>query len=399
MMRSAFFSVGFRPFFASGILFSALALFVWAAFWQPDAQSIITTHFNPFGGFLFWHPHELITGFALAIIMGFLLTAARNWTGLETAPPTGLFILWLLWLFARGVMAYGNDLPFAVVLTSQIIVPLLAALFIARPIIQKRMWRNIFAPVILVLFALFDCALLYQIDTHGIVPSPLLHANVLLIVIMITMIGGRVIPFFTANKLGVKLPSESKSVFLAATIPLVLLVIIYLLTANILADNVITRTLTASCAALLFIAHSMRLKLWHHRDIWQQPMLWSLWLFYGALPLGFLVLALTPVLKNWIDLGSIPIHILAIGGVMGLILSMVSRVSLGHTGRVIVHDKVIITAFALLTISLLVRTLFIAVFGLSMQLIMLSAILAACSSLLIFIRFAVIWLTPRPDGK
>ena len=116
MIRSALFSIGFRPFFASGILFSAIALFIWGAFWQLDAQSIVTTNLNPFGGFLFWHPHELIMGFALAIIMGFLLTATRNWTGLETAPPLGLLVLWLLWLVARFIMILGADLSFYICL-------------------------------------------------------------------------------------------------------------------------------------------------------------------------------------------------------------------------------------------------------------------------------------------
>lgn len=399
MIRSAFFSVGFRPFFASGILFSALALFVWAAFWQLDTQATVLTHFNTVGGFLFWHPHELIMGFALAIIMGFLLTAARNWTGLETAPPIGLFILWALWLFARWVMAYGNELPFLVILTSQIAAPLLAAVFIARPIIQKRMWRNIFAPVILLIFALFDCTLLYQVNNHGVIPSPLLHANVLLILLMISMIGGRVIPMFIANKLGIQKPNEPQSVFLTAILPLVVLMITYVLADDFSSTDRFTRIVTICCAALLFVSHTLRLITWHHKGIWKQPMLWSLWLFYAALPLGFLVLALAPILENWVHLGSIPIHILAIGGIAGLILSMVSRVSLGHTGRVIVHDKVIVGAFALLIASLLVRTLFIAVLGLSSQLIMLSALLAASSCLLIFVRFIVTWLTPRPNSK
>ena len=132
MIRSPFFSIGFRPFFASGVLFAAIALLIWAGFWQFDIQSTLVTTLKPFGGFLFWHPHELIMGFALAIIMGFLLTAVRNWTGLETAPPAGLFLLWLSWLLARCTMAFSDGIPFTPLLISQILPALLAAIFIAR---------------------------------------------------------------------------------------------------------------------------------------------------------------------------------------------------------------------------------------------------------------------------
>lgn len=390
MIRSAFFSIGFRPFFASGIVFCTFALIIWGGYWQPGFNELISSKLNPVGNFLFWHPHELIMGFALAIIMGFLLTAARNWTGLDTAPPVGLFILWLFWLNARFIMLLGHDLPSIVILISQIIVPLLAAMFIARPIIIKRMWRNLFAPIILVLFAAFETAIIMQLSDTKMMPSQLFHASILLIVVMITMIGGRIIPLFTANKLGIDKPVETKVSFLAALIPLIILLMIKLLPIN---DT--THSLSIACCAILFIAHSVRLKNWHHKGIWKQPMLWSLWTFYASLPLAFLIMAIEPILDNWITLGSIPIHILGIGTILGLCISMVSRVSLGHTGRVIIHDHLIVSAFALLIASLLVRTLFIATLGLSGQLIMLSALLAATSCLLIFIRFIAIWLTPR----
>lgn len=394
MIRSALFSIGFRPFFASGILFSAIALFIWGAFWQLDAQSTVTTNLNPFGGFLFWHPHELIMGFALAIIMGFLLTATRNWTGLETAPPLGLLVLWLLWLVARFIMILGADLSFYIILAIQISVPLLAAMFIARPIILKRMWRNIFAPSILVLFAAFDAAILYQVQENGAIPSQLLQACIFLIAILITMIGGRIIPLFTANKLGIKNNTESTPTFVASLLPLIALLI-----ASLLPKHEIISVTTYGCAAILFIAHSQRLKIWYHPGIWQHPMLWSLWGFYATLPLGFLVISISPLIDPWTQIESVALHVLAIGAICGLILSMVTRVSMGHTGRVITHDKIIVSAFILLFISMLLRTLMVAILGLNTQLITISAAIAGFSFLLIFCRFIYIWLTPRPDGK
>lgn len=390
MIRSPFFSIGFRPFFAAGTLFGALALLAWAAFWQLDTQGILVNNMQPFGGFLFWHPHELIMGFALAIIMGFLLTAVRNWTGLETASSNGLLLLLALWLFARYTMACSEQFSFKVILISQILPPLLTALFIGIPIIKKQLWRNLFAPGILIAFSILDIFMLYQVQQNQIVPSHILSSAILLIMVLITMIGGRIIPFFTANKLGIPKVEEPKPIFLACVIPLVILVFI-----SLLPDNESLNFVKNSCAALLFLSHSLRMVNWHHKGIWSHPMLWSLWVFYGALPLGFLFMALNP----FFELGTVPLHIMAVGSMCGLIVSMISRVSLGHTGRVIHHDAIILIAFAAIGASVLLRTLAVGILGMNTLLIILSAVLAAISLSLIFMRFIYVWMTPRPDGK
>lgn len=390
MIRSPIFSIGFRPFFAVGTLFGALALLAWAAFWQLDTQGILVNNMKPFGGFLFWHPHELIMGFALAIIMGFLLTAVRNWTGLETAPPSGLILLLVLWAFARYTMACGDQFNFVTILLSQVLPPLLASVFIGVPIIKKQLWRNLFSPGILVGFALLDAVMLVQLNQTKLIPTQLLYTSIFLILILITMIGGRIIPFFTANKLGIKKVEEPKPIFLLSIIPLVLLAVL-----TLMPQNDIVRAMEIGCAAVLFVSHILRMGIWHHKGIWKHPMLWSLWIFYGALPLGFLFLALSPLF----DFGSVPLHIMVIGAMCGLIVSMVSRVSLGHTGRVIHHDNIILLAFATIVASVLLRTLAVGILGMSTELILLSAICAAVSLSLIFMRFIYVWATPRPDGK
>ena len=391
MIRPAFFSIGFRPFFASGILFAALALLLWSGFWQLSLESSLLSHLSPFGGLLFWHPHELIMGFALAIIMGFLLTAVRNWTGLETAPPLGIFIIWLSWVLARISMLWSEGFSFYALLAIQVAPALLAAYFIGKPILQKRLWRNLFAPGALLVFAILDIIMLFQMHNEQIVPRDWFYAALLLIVFVITMIGGRVIPFFTANKLGVAKPNEPKFVFLLTVVPLLLMIVLQLLGLN---D--ISKVLIQICAALLFVANAIRLFIWHQKAMWSEPMLWSLWLFYAALPLGFLFMV---VPASIIQLGSIPIHILAIGGICGLIISMVSRVSLGHTGRVITHDAYIVSAFVLMLSALVMRTGMVFLLGLQTKLIIISAYLAAASLLVIFFRFIYIWATQRPDNK
>lgn len=386
MIRSAFFSIGFRPFFASGILFGAIAIIIWAGIWLPQTQINIDRILSPVGGFNFWHPHELIMGFSLSIIMGFLLTAVRNWTGLETATPSGLFVIWLAWLWARFVMAFGADYSFTLVVISQVLPALLAAAFIASPILQKKMWRNLFAPITLIMFALLDVAMLYQQHDLNLQPSQLFAAAIFMIIFLITMIAGRVIPFFTANKLGIKKWDEPKPLLLISAIPLILM-----MCAQAISDDTLRMYISSGLAAVLFISHCLRLFHWHDKAIWQHPMLWSLWLSYASMPIGFLALMLEPILQ----LGNIAIHIFALGTLSGLIVSMVSRVSLGHTGRTIIHDPIILSVIMCMLIAMIIRTLAVALIGFHVGLIIASAAFASLSLALLFTRFVMIWLTPR----
>ena len=364
-----FFSIGFRPFFASGTLFAAIALMLWGIFWQ-SGSNILT----PVGGMLFWHPHELLMGFAQAIIIGFLLTAVRNWTGLETANPATLCLLFASWWGARCIMALGAGLPLPVIVISQLITPFLAALCIGVPIIQKRMWRNLFAPSLLLLVALLDGVMLIHIETK------------------------QTLPLFTANRLKTTKPVESRPALMLCVLPIILLIV------GLIGESLMTHpgqwgsgiaSWPAQCLlGIVSIAHAYRLFRWHTPGIWRHPMLWSLFVFYAGIPAGFALLALNPHLQ----LGSVPWHMLTVGAMSGLIISMVTRVSLGHTGRVIVHDHIILTAFFCLLASALMRTLGVALFSLHPHLILGSAVLASISMALIFLRFTLIWLRPRPDA-
>ena len=383
-----FFSIGFRPFFAAGTLFAGLALLLWALFWLPETHSIFVNLPQPTGGFLFWHAHEMLFGLAQAIILGFLFTAVRNWTGLETASPQTLILLLSFWLQARLLMLVGASLDSIYVVASQTITPVMAAVLIAIPIVKKRMWRNLFAPCALLLFALFDAASLLRLY-QGHFPYETLHACLLLIIFVITMIGGRVIPLFTANKLGLRKIPEPQAFGALATLPILGLIVL-----EFAPDRDVYSYLSSGLALALFIAHSMRLIRWYDSGIWTEPMLWSLFVFYSALPLGFLFWTL----DMHMNVANTHLHMLAVGTICGLIISMVSRVSLGHTGRTITHDYIIVSAFILLACAFLMRSFGVMVFGSGAEIISASALLASFSFLLIFGRFISIWLTPRADS-
>jgi uncharacterized protein involved in response to NO len=386
-----FFSIGFRPFFASGTLFAAIALLIWGIFWHSGANLL-----SPAGGMLFWHPHELLMGFAQAIIIGFLLTAARNWTGLETATPSILCLLFACWWSARAIMAFGEGLPLFVLVISQVITPLIAAVCIGTPIIKKQLWHNLFAPALLVLMALLDSSMLIKIQTSQVFPSDLFNISILTVVLLMTMIGGRIIPLFTANRLSIPKPEESRLSLVLCALPIILLMIIIAFGETLIQGSGGIASWPAQVVlAVLSAAHIRRLIQWHTMGIWKHPMLWSLFVFYAGIPAGFALLMLKPQLQ----LGSVPWHMLTVGAMSGLILSMVARVSLGHTGRVIVHDRIILAAFISLIASAILRTLGVALFSLHPYVILSSAVLASFSMALIFARFIIIWLSPRPDAS
>ena len=385
---SAFLSVGFRPFFCLGILFCALSMGLWGAYWSQD---IDVSNIQPFGGFLFWHGHEFIMGFALAIVFGFLLTAVQNWTGLKTTTPFTLGLLITSWLVARAAMLFGNELPDALLLILTISPNLAGAFMIAKPIVKTKLWRNLFAPVALIMMALIDVALIFSVINNQAFPSGLFLSAIFFIALLITMIGGRVIPMFTANNLGIKKVNEPKMVFLLSVIPLPFLILLQLI--NVPFDMLpVLNGISSFFCLILTMAHGIRLFLWFHKGILLQPMLWSLWLFYACLPIGFLVLALKPIYPG---LGSIALHIITIGGISGLTSSMVSRVSLGHTGREITHDNWIVIAFALIVTSLLIRTLVVSLLGISPTVISASALLFSLAFAILFIRFLKVWSSPR----
>lgn len=385
------FSIGFRPLFASGSLFGFLALLSWGGFWFTDTSLWFAQNIQPFGGMMFWHPHEMIMGFSGAIVIGFLLTAVRNWTGLETTTPRTLLLIVCAWWLARLVMLMGAQLPLGLLLFISPMPFALTAIIIGIPIIKKRMWRNVFAPLVLFLFAGLDVAMMLHMTLVHAIPNGFFVMAVFLLMLLITIIGGRIVPFFMANKLGVSKTEEPSWLFKLSVFPLLLLLI-----SSVSPDTDSLSIVRTFCVCILFFSHTARLVVWHRPAMWQHPMLWSLFIAYATMPLGFLLLAIDNFFPNF-DLHSIALHVMTVGTLCGFIVSMVSRVSLGHTGRAIKHDKTILTIIVLMLLAACVRTIGIAIMGIDAHLIVASAMLASASLGLLFFRFFYIWCTPRFD--
>jgi uncharacterized protein involved in response to NO len=344
MSITPLFRLAFRPFFLGACLLAALAVPLWLL-----ALGGMTGSWQPAGGWLAWHRHELLFGFGLAIIAGFLLTAVQTWTGRPGLSGAPLGALAALWLAARVGWLLNVPLPLLAVL--ELSFPLAVAGVMGWTLWQVRQTRNYPIVLVLVLLAVADGLALYD---QGLQRQAVL-TGLWLVAAMMGLIGGRVIPFFTQRGLGrvaaVKPWPWLDHLLLGGS------VLVALLYAGGVA--LLPRAWIGVLFALLGVGHLLRLARWHARGLWRVPLLWSLHLAYAWLALACLGMALwhfgAPLNP------SLAVHALTIGAMAGLILAMIARVSLGHTGRPLQPPSGMTLAFALLNLACVCRVLLVLV--------------------------------------
>ena len=335
--------LGFRPFFLLGAVLAALAIPLWIAALQGWALPA------PVGGWLAWHRHELVFGFAGAIIAGFLLTAVQTWTGRPSLSGRPLALLVGLWLLGRLSWWLPSAWP---LLLFNLAFLLAVAGVMARLLWAVRQRRNY--PIVLVL------ALLAAVDLLNLLGVLLQHdawqrqgsqAAIWLVAAMMTLIGGRVIPFFTQRGLG-RLEMVQPWVRLDLALLVGTLLLALLTGAGLLLQP---HWGGAVLLLALGLGHGIRLQRWFDRGLLRVPLLWSLHLAYAWMVLACLGLAL------WHAGVAVPfsqaLHALTVGAMAGLILAMLARVSLGHTGRPLELPRGFAVAFVLLNLAALLRVL------------------------------------------
>ncbi|WP_223502156.1 NnrS family protein [Pseudomonas sp. BF-R-24] len=374
------FSLGFRPFFLAGAGFAAIAVAVWALWLYgrlPGAQ--------PMGGMLAWHRHEMPFGFTAAIIAGFLLTAVPNWTGRPGLNGWPLIGLVLVWLIAR--LAWLMPMPAILLLALQVpFLPLLACV-LGRDLIAAGKRENY--PVLLMVTLLAGCQALtllgifnedVNLQRHGVL------AALWLVGALMSVIGGRVIPFFIQR--GLNRPATPA----AHPLPGKVLLISAMLAAVSFAAglNDAPRVWLALLFALISGLHLLRLWRWHDRGLWRVPLLWSLYLAYTWLAVATLAMALWHL--GWMPQQSLATHSLAVGGIGGVVLAMIARVSLGHTGRPLLPSKVIVVGFALVLVAGVSRVLLVPFSGWGLGM---SALLWCMAFGLFLSRYIGILFKPR----
>lgn len=376
--------LAFRPFFLAGCGLALLAVPLWLA-----ALNGSLGDWQPAGGWLAWHRHELVFGFGLAIIAGFLLTAGQTWTGQPGLSGTPLAALALLWLAAR--IAWLANLPWPLLALLELAFPLIVALLMGAMLWRVRQKRNYPVVLVLLLLTAADAVSVYGLlQGHDGWQRQGVLSAIWLVAAMMGLIGGRVIPFFTQRGLGrvegvAPWPWLDWLLLAGAA-----LVAVLYAAGPALAANVWIGLLFAA----LTLGHGVRLWRWHDRGLWRVPLLWSLHLAYGWLALACLGMALWHfgVALN----PSLAVHCLTIGAMAGLILAMIARVSLGHTGRPLQPPAGMTLAFILLNLAGVSRVLL--VLWLPLAGLWLAAVCWVGAFALYAWRYAPMLLRARVDG-
>ncbi len=331
--------LAFRPLFLSAAVLAVLAISVWLALLQGSLTNLPVAA-------IWWHPHELLFGFALAIVVGFLLTAVQTWTGQASLTGLSLALLWSCWILARLALLLPA-IPIALAALFDTLFILAAAWAMWCRVWRVKQWRNLgFAPL-LALFAAANLAsywALSKADFH--LASQIWLAALLWLVLMITIVGGRVIPFFCS----MRLQTEKPRPILMLDISLYGLTLWLIVAAALTLPHSPLLRFTYLLTASL---HLIRQARWSPHKTYAEPLLWSLQLSYLFIPLGLFGLAWAdnPYLRTQI------LHLLAIGAMAGICLSMMARVSLGHTGRNIYAGPDMRFAFIAIALSALLRSL------------------------------------------
>lgn len=376
--------LAFRPFFLAGSLFALLAIPLWIAVWTG-----LWPGFQPTGGWLSWHRHEMLFGFAMAIVAGFLLTAGQTWTGQPGVSGNKLMALAAIWLLARLGWLFG--LPLVLLIPLDLLFMLGVAGLMTRMLWAVRQKRNY--PIIAVLTLMIGANVLVlcglalgndSLQRQGVL------AGLWLVAALMAIIGGRVIPFFTQRGLG---HTDAVKPWLWLDVALLVgtgLIAVLYATGFALQQNAWLGALFVAIAA----GHLLRLARWYDAEIWRVPLLWSL-----HLAMLWLVIAATGLaLWNFglLASSSSSLHALSVGSMSGLILAMIARVTLGHTGRPLQLPSGIVGAFVLFNLGAAARVFLASewpVAGLWM-----AAICWALAFALYAWRYAPMLVAARVDG-
>ena len=336
---------GFRPFFLLNGIFAIAVVLLWSLLlhgaWPTGPRN-----------FALWHAHEMLVGFAMATVAGFLFTAIPNWTGRPRLKGQLLGWLAFAWLAGRAAMAASGILPAWFTAPVDLAFPLLLFLFVLQEIVSAGNRRNY--PIIAITAVLLLLNVLYHLGAAGRLPNadrPAIYLMTHTILLLITVIGGRVIPNFTANWMRnnqmARVPVNN-----AAVDRLAILATIAVGIAGSLMQAGVTTGALALAAAVL---HGLRLAAWRGLATRREPLLLILHVAYAWLPIGYALMACAGF--GWIFPPTAALHALTVGAIGTMILAMMTRVPLGHTGRPLHASRSTTVAYAVFTLAVVFRVL------------------------------------------
>jgi uncharacterized protein involved in response to NO len=382
------FAYGFRPFFLLAGLFAAVAVTAWL--WMYGAGVVADSRVPP----PYWHGHEMIFGFIGAAIAGFLLTAVPSWTGSRGFSGWPLVLLTVLWLAGRIAFGLGGQVPFALLAVAELAFLPAVMLFVAPSLIRS---GNRNTPLLAVLFAFWamDALFLYGLATGKPASSGMALRGALgLVLLLITVIGGRIVPAFTRNALrqaGSDAAMRSNALVEKLVVPAMLgyAVVDMLVPAG---------AVTAWAAAVVALLQAWRLAGWQGLRTGSQPIVAILHVAYLWLPIGLALKA--AFLLGGFAWAAYWQHALGAGAAGSMILAVMTRAALGHTGRPLRAHPVTVVAYGLLTAAVAVRVFGPGLWpGQYVAVVMTAGTLWLLAFLLYAVVYAPILMMPRADGK
>jgi len=384
----ALFAYGFRPFFLAAGVYALLALIAWLWIYTTGVQPL------PNQPAQLWHGHEMLYGFIGAAIAGFLLTAVPSWTGARGFAGTPLILLAALWLAGRLAFAAAAVLPPAFVAACELaFIPALGCL-LAPPLLRA---RNRNSPLLLVLASIWltDVVFMYALMRNDVLLArTTLLVAIDIVLLLVTVIGGRIVPAFTANALRARgratdLRSSrwTDGIVIGAMIAIVLV--------DVIAP---WHPVAGAVAAVAAIAHAARLIGWRSWRTLDEPLVWSLHLAYAWLAVGLAMKAL--YLAANVAWAALWLHALTIGVAAAMILAVMTRASLGHTGRPLSASRLIGGAYILLSLAAVMRVFAPPLApGAYQWSVMVAGTLWICAFAVFIVVYTPILLRSRIDGR
>lgn len=337
----ALLSYGFRPFFLFGSLYAGMSILAWLPIFYGELQ--LSTAFSPRD----WHIHEMLYGYLSAIITGFLLTAVPNWTGRMPLQGLPLLVLFLAWVAGRVAVSLSARIGWEAAAIADNAFLLLVAAVMAREILKGKNWRNL--KVLIVLAVLVAGNIIFHLEAHVAGGADYgIRFGIAATLMLIMLIGGRIVPSFTRNWLARENPGRLPVSFGHFDIASMIAGGIALLMWIGIPDQAVTGAALIAAGAL----QAVRLGRWAGERTWRDRLVLILHIGYAFVPLGFILVGMA-------SLGPIPsgagIHAWT-GGAMGVMtLAVMSRASLGHTGRALVASAATQGLYLLLVIGAVTR--------------------------------------------
>jgi uncharacterized protein involved in response to NO len=376
----ALWNLGFRPFYLLASVFAAVSILLWIAEYAGYLP----------GGYLrdpVWHAHEMLFGYTIAVVTGFLFTAVRNWTGQPT--PTGALLAGyaLLWILGRVTVLMPYPVIAAIVNAA---FPIAVAIGLAAPLARSGNRRNYFFVALLLLLGLVTLAVhLARLGFVGWPARASLQLGLDVVLFIIAVVAGRVVPMFTNNAIaGAR----------AARKPLVEQASLGGILVLIAADGLLPDSSALAVLAIaVAVAHAVRLSLWRPWRTASTPLVWILHVAYGWI---VVYLALRALAAWGYVAAPLAVHALTIGTIGGMTIGMMTRTARGHSARPLVADRYDVTCYALVQLAALVRVFGgIALPEFYRATVVLSGLCWSSAFALYAIRYWPILTRPRLDGK